>query len=64
MFSTTLTVIAIMITLPIIILLWATESPEQRLTRRVKWHHKCGLSQRQIAAELGISRYRVRLILA
>lgn len=46
--------------LPILILLWATESPEQRIRR---WH-RAGHSQRTIAQRLNVSRYRVRQALA
>jgi DNA-binding NarL/FixJ family response regulator len=47
---------AVLLTLPIVFLLWATESREQRIRR---WHCQ-GMSQRAIAERLGVSRYRVR----
>ena len=46
--------------LPVLVILWATESTEQR-TRRLS---RSGWSQRRIAEHLGITRYRVRLALA
>jgi len=51
---------AVLLTLPLIVLLWATESREQRIRR---WHRR-GQSQRAIAARLGVSRYQVRKALA
>jgi DNA-binding NarL/FixJ family response regulator len=51
---------AVLLTLPIVFLLWLTESREQRIRR---WHRR-GQSQRAIAARLQISRYRVREALA
>ena len=42
------------------VVLWATESREQRIKR---WH-RSGQSQRVIAARLGTTRYQVRLALA
>jgi hypothetical protein len=52
--------IAVLLLFPILFLLWATESQEQQIRR---WHRR-GQSQRAIAAQLGISRYRVRQALA
>jgi len=46
--------------LPIVILLWATESRQQRIRR---WRAS-GMTQKAIAAALGISTYRVRKALA
>lgn len=46
--------------LPLLLLLWATESTEAR-TRRLS---RSGWSQRRIADHLGVTRYRVRLALA
>ena len=46
--------------LPLLVLLWATESTEAR-TRRLS---RSGWSQRRIAEHLGVTRYRVRLALA
>lgn len=51
---------AILLTLPIVLILWATETQRQRIRR----HHSYGRSQRQIAELLGVSRYRVRQALA
>jgi DNA-binding NarL/FixJ family response regulator len=48
--------VAIVLTLPLIALLWATESTEQRIHRL----RRQGASQRAIAERLGISVYRVR----
>ncbi|MEN9859560.1 MAG: hypothetical protein RLZZ515_42 [Cyanobacteriota bacterium] len=46
--------------LPVLILLWATESKQQRIRR---WH-RSGLSQRAIAQRLKVSRYAVSRALA
>ena len=51
---------AVLLLLPIVILLWVTESQEQRIRR---WHRR-GQSQRAIARRLGVSRYRVRKAVA
>ena len=51
---------AVLLLLPVVLLLWATESQEQRIRR---WHRR-GHSQRAIAARLGVTRYRVRRALA
>jgi hypothetical protein len=48
--------VAIVLTLPLIALLWATESTEQRI-RRLR---REGVSQRAIANRLRTSVYRVR----
>jgi hypothetical protein len=58
--TTTLAFIAALLLLPIIILLWATESTGQRAKRL----HTRGWSQRRIAEHMRISRYRVRQALA
>ena len=42
------------------VVLWLTESQNQRICR---WH-KQGMSQRAIATKLNITRYRVRVALA
>ena len=52
--------VAVLLTLPFLLLLWATESQEQRIYRL----HRQGQSQRAIAAHLGITRYAVRKALA
>ena len=46
--------------LPLLVLLWATESTEGR-ARRLS---RSGWSQRRIAEHMGVTRYRVRLALA
>ena len=60
MTTTTFCLLLALLTLPLLVLLWATESREQRIRR---WHRD-GQSQRAIAARLGITRYRVRQALA
>lgn len=52
--------VAIVLTLPLLLVLWATESQAQRI-HRLRRH---GLSQRRIAEQLGISVYAVRKALA
>jgi hypothetical protein len=52
--------VAVLLTLPFLLLLWATESQEQRIRR---WHRQ-GMSQRSIAQRLGTTRYWVRKALA
>jgi DNA-binding NarL/FixJ family response regulator len=47
---------AILLTLPVLLLLWATESREQRVQRFARE----GMSQRVIAERMGITRYAVR----
>ena len=48
--------VAVLLTLPIVILLWVTQTQQQRIRnlRRQGW------AQRRIAEHLGISRYRVQ----
>jgi hypothetical protein len=58
MTTTTLALIAALLLLPIIILLWATESTDQRVKRLRSY----GWTQRRIAEHLGISRSRVQRI--
>jgi hypothetical protein len=58
-FPCLLAAVAIALLLPFLILLWATESTEQRV-RRLR---ASGLSQRAIADRLQITRYRVRIAL-
>lgn len=60
MTTTTLALILALLLLPLLVLLWATESTEQR-TKRLRSY---GWSQRHIADHLGISRYRVKQALA
>ena len=52
---------AVLIVLPVLILLWVTESKPQRIRR---YQRQYGLSQRRIADRLGITRYQVRTALA
>jgi predicted DNA-binding protein (UPF0251 family) len=58
MTTTTLALIAALLFLPIIIILWATESTEQRAKRLRSY----GWTQRRIADHMGISRSRVQRI--
>jgi len=58
MTTTTLALIAALLILPIIIILWATESTEQRAKRLRSY----GWTQRRIADHMGISRSRVQRI--
>ena len=58
--TTTLAFIAALLLMPIIVLLWATESTGQRAKRL----RSRGWSQRRIAEHMRISRYRVRQALA
>lgn len=52
--------VAIVLTLPLLLILWATEGQEQRIHRL----RRQGLSQRRIAQQLGISVYAVRKAVA
>ena len=58
--TTTLAILIALLLLPLVILLWATESTEQRAKRLRSY----GWTQRRIADHMRISRYRVRLALA
>lgn len=58
--STTLALILALLLLPVLIILWATESREQRARR---WRRD-GLTQQAIAERLGCSRSTVRRMLA
>jgi hypothetical protein len=49
---------AVLLLLPILILLWATESTEQRAKRLRSY----GWTQRRVAEHMGISRSRVQRI--
>jgi len=51
---------AVLIVLPLLIVLWLTESREQRIRR----FSRKGMSQRQLAAHFNVTRYRVRVALA
>jgi DNA invertase Pin-like site-specific DNA recombinase len=52
--------VAVLILLPIVVLLWATESRQQRARR---WR-QAGLTQQAIADQMGCSRSTVRRLLA
>jgi hypothetical protein len=54
------TIILTLLLLPLAVLLWLTESTEQRAKRL----HSRGWSQRRIAEHMRITRYRVRVALA
>jgi len=58
MTTTTIALILALLMLPIIILLWATETTEERAVRLRRY----GWSQRRIAEHMGISRSRVQRI--
>jgi HAMP domain-containing protein len=57
--TTTLAWVAVILLFPLIFLLWASESQQQRIRRL----HTAGLSQTKIASRLCISRYAVRKII-
>jgi len=64
-FSLTLAALLLLLTLPVVLLLWATESPEQRTRRQIRRVRKVtGLSQEKLAERFGVTRYRVRVCLA
>ncbi len=58
--STTLAILLALLLLPVLIILWATESREQRARR---WRRD-GMTQQAIAERLGCSRSTVRRMLA
>ena len=60
MTASVLAIALVALLLPVLVILWATESTEGR-ARRLS---RSGWSQRRIAEHLGITRYRVRLALA
>lgn len=59
-FSCAITWLLALFLLPLLILLWAMESPGDRAKR---WRQQ-GMTQTAIASRLGVSRYRVRQLLA
>lgn len=60
MITTTTAAIVALILLPLIVILWVTESKIQRQTRQAKrLSRHYGLSQRQIAQQLGVSQSTV-----
>lgn len=61
MITCTMAWVAALLLLPVLILLWATESTEQR-ARRLRRSY--GWSQQRIADHMNISRYAVRRALA
>ena len=61
MLTSTFAAIAVLLVLPIVVLLWATESRTQRVHRL---RHSHGWTQQRIADHLGISRSTVRRHLA
>ena len=58
--STILCTLAVLLALVVGSIIWFTETPADRARR---WH-RAGVSQRQIAQRLEVSRYRVRCWLA
>ena len=60
MATTTFAFLLALLLLPLLVLLWATESQPQRVKRLRSY----GWSQQRIADHLGVSRYRVRVALA
>jgi len=60
MTTTTIALLLAVLILPILILLWATESTEQRAKRLRSY----GWTQRRIADHIGVTRYRIRQALA
>jgi DNA-binding transcriptional regulator LsrR (DeoR family) len=63
--TSTAAIIALILLLPLTVIIWATESKTQRQTRQAKrLSRHYGLSQRQIAQQLGISQSTVSRRLA
>ncbi len=58
--TTTIASLLALLLLPVLVLLWATETTPQRANRL----RRNGWSQQRIADHMGISRYRVRMVLA
>ena len=58
MTTTTIALILALLMLPLVVLLWATETTEERALRL----RRSGWSQRRIAEHMGISRSRVQRI--
>ena len=57
---TTLAILIAVLLLPLIVILWFTETTPQRANRL----RRNGWSQQRIADHMQISRYRVRMVLA
>ena len=60
MTATTIALLLALLLMPLLVLLWATESTSQR-TRRLRSY---GWSQRRIASHMGVTRYQVCKVLA
>ena len=58
--NTILCALAVLLAVVVGVLVWATETPQDRARR---WH-RSGISQARIADRLGVTRYRVRCWLA
>ena len=58
--TSTAAILLVILLLPVLVLLWASESRQQRVRR---WR-KAGLTQQAIADRLGVSRSTVRRLLA
>ena len=58
---TTLAILIAVLLLPLLIILWFTETTPQRVNRL---RSSYGWSQQRIADHMQISRYRVRMVLA
>ena len=54
--NTLLCALVVLLALVVGVLVWATETPQDRARR---WH-RAGISQRQIAQRLEVSRHRIR----
>ena len=61
MFTSTVIFVLIVVTFPIVFLLWLTESKEQKVLRIYKSEK---ISQQKLADRLNVSRYFVRKTLA
>jgi len=57
---TTLAILIAVLLLPLLIILWLSETTPQRVNRLRSY----GMSQQRIADHMQISRYRVRVVLA
>jgi DNA-binding transcriptional regulator LsrR (DeoR family) len=65
MITTSTAAVIALVLLPLIVILWVTESKTQRQTRQAKrLSRHYGLSQRQISQQLGISQSTVSRRLA
>jgi len=57
---TTLAILILVLLMPLIVILWFSETTPQRVNRL----RRNGMSQQRIADHMQISRYRVRMVLA